>query len=234
MTDSTIKLRQMFDYDTWTFTYLLYDPDTMEGILIDSVKEQVERDVKQITELGIKLKYALETHVHADHITGTDDIRQKTSAEVVYGAGAGVPCSDVNMADGDTLTFSRFAVKALATPGHTNGCTSYYIEGIVFTGDAMLIRGCGRTDFQQGSAEALYESVNQKLFTLPDNTLVYPAHDYKGMQLSTIGEEKKYNLRLGGGKSKAEFIEIMNNLNLAKPKRIDEAVPANMKCGKVD
>ncbi|MCP4756361.1 MAG: MBL fold metallo-hydrolase [Proteobacteria bacterium] len=227
-----MMFRQMFDYDTWTYTYLLYDPENMEGILIDSVKEQVDRDVKQLEELGVTLKYSLETHVHADHITGADDIRQKTGAEVVYGAGAKVPCSDIDMADGEELTFGRFNVKALATPGHTDGCTSYVVDGRVFTGDAMLVRGCGRTDFQQGSADALYESVNQKLFALPDDTRVYPAHDYKGMQVSTIGEEKKYNPRLGGGKSKAKFIEIMSNLNLAKPKRIDEAVPANMKCGK--
>jgi sulfur dioxygenase len=232
--ESNLVFRQLFDYETWTYTYLLFDPERLEGILIDSVKEQVERDVKQINELGVKLKYNLETHVHADHITGADDIRRKTGASVVYGAGAGVPCSDINMEDGGELNFGRFIVKALSTPGHTDGCTSYYIDGRVFTGDAMLIRGCGRTDFQQGSADSLYESVNGKLFTLPDETLVYPAHDYKGMQVSSIAEEKKYNPRLGGGKTKAEFIEIMDNLNLAKPKRIDVSVPANMKCGKVD
>ena len=234
MSGKPMIFRQMFDYETWTYTYLLYDPQNMEGILIDSVLEQVDRDVKQIEELGVKLKYNLETHVHADHITGADGIRQKTGAAVVYGAGAKVPCSDINMNDGDELEFGRFTVKALSTPGHTDGCTSYYVEGMVFTGDAMLIRGCGRTDFQQGSSNSLYESVNQKLFTLPDETLVYPAHDYKGMQVSSIGEEKKYNPRLGGGKSKPDFIEIMDNLNLAKPKKIDVAVPANMKCGKVD
>ncbi|MBU2645649.1 MBL fold metallo-hydrolase [bacterium] len=226
--------RQMFDYDTWTYTYLLYNSKSKEGILIDTVKEQVERDIKQINELGIKLKYNLETHVHADHITGADDIRQRTKAEVVYGAGSRVPCADISAKDGEELTFGDFTIKVLSTPGHTNGCTSYYIEGMVFTGDAMLIRGCGRTDFQDGSADTLYESVNQKLFTLPDETLVYPAHDYKGMRVSTIWEEKKYNPRLGGGKSKPAFIEIMNNLNLAKPKRIDVSVPANMKCGKID
>ena len=234
MGEQKIVIRQMFDYDTWTYTYLLYDPEGMEGILIDSVKEQVDRDVKQVTELGVKLKYNLETHVHADHITGADGIREKTGAEVVYGAGAKVPCSDIDMKDGDELKFGRFTIKAFSTPGHTDGCTSYYIEGMVFTGDTMLIRGCGRTDFQQGSADSLYENVNQKLFTLADETLVYPAHDYNGVQVSSIGEEKKYNPRLGAGKSKADFIEIMDNLNLAKPKKIDEAVPANMKCGKVD
>ncbi|MFH2132512.1 MAG: MBL fold metallo-hydrolase [bacterium] len=234
MGENNLVFRQMFDYDTWTYTYLLYNSKSKEGILIDTVKEHVERDIKQINELGIKLKYNLETHVHADHITGADDIRQRTKAEVVYGAGSKVPCADINAKDGQELTFGDFTIKVLSTPGHTNGCTSYYIEGMVFTGDAMLIRGCGRTDFQDGSADTLYESVNQKLFTLPDETLVYPAHDYKGMRVSTIWEEKKYNPRLGGGKSKPAFIEIMNNLNLAKPKRIDVSVPANMKCGKID
>jgi len=234
MSEKRIVFRQMFDYETWTYTYLLYDPDSMEGVLIDTVKEQVDRDVKQINELGINLKYDLETHVHADHITGADDIREKTGAKVVYGTGAKVPCSDVDLQDGDELEFGGYTIKALSTPGHTDGCTSYYIKGMVFTGDAMLIRGCGRTDFQQGSADSLYESVHQKLFTLSDNTLVYPAHDYNGMAVSSIGEEKKFNPRLGSGKSKADFVEIMNNLNLAKPKKIDVAVPANMKCGKVD
>jgi len=234
MGEKNLVFRQMFDYETWTYTYLLFDPENMEGILIDTVKEQIERDVKQVNDLGVKLKYNLETHVHADHITGADDIRQRTGASVVYGAGAKVPCSDIDVRDGDELSFGRFTIKTFSTPGHTDGCTTYYVEGRVFTGDTMLIRGCGRTDFQQGSADALYESVNQKLFSLSDDTLVYPAHDYKGMQVSSIGEEKKYNPRLGGGKSKTEFIEIMNNLNLAKPKRIDVSVPANMKCGKID
>jgi glyoxylase-like metal-dependent hydrolase (beta-lactamase superfamily II) len=229
-----LGFRQMFDYNTWTYTYLLWDITSKEAILIDSVKEQVERDIKQIDELGLKLKYNLETHVHADHITGADDIRQKTGAEVVYGAGAAVLCSDINMEDGDKLHFGQFSIKALSTPGHTDGCTTYVVAGMVFTGDTMLIRGCGRTDFQQGSANSLYENVHKKLFSLPDDTLVYPAHDYKGMQVSSIGEEKQFNPRLGGGKNKPEFIEIMNNLNLAKPKRIDESVPANMKCGKIE
>ena len=233
MSNQDLGFRQLFDYDTWTYTYLLYDLTSLEGVLIDSVKEQTERDIKQINDLGIKLKYNLETHVHADHITGASDIRKSTGAEVVYGAGAAVPCSDINMKDGDELKFGKFKIKALSTPGHTDGCTTYFIEGMLFTGDTMLIRGCGRTDFQQGSADSLYENVNKKLFTFPDDTLVYPAHNYKGLQVSSIGEEKKYNPRLGGGKNKAEFIEIMNNLNLAKPKRIDASVPANMKCGEI-
>ncbi len=227
-------MRQQFDYESWTYTYLLIDTETNEAVQIDSVKEQVERDLEIISNLGIKVKYLLETHVHADHITGASDLRDKTGAEVVYGVGAKVPCSDVDLADGETLRFGKYAVKALSTPGHTDGCTSYLIENMVFTGDALLIRGCGRTDFQQGSSESLYNNVTEKLFTLPDETLVYPAHDYKGRSVSSIGEEKKFNPRLGTAKTREEFYRIMDNLKLAKPKKIDASVPANMKCGKTD
>jgi len=227
-------MRQQFDYDTWTYTYLLVDTDSNEAVQIDSVKEQVERDLEIFENLDVKIKYLLETHVHADHITGVHDLREKTGAEVVYGAAAKVPCADINIADNATLQFGKYTIRALSTPGHTDGCTSYLIENMVFTGDTLLIRGCGRTDFQQGSSEALYENVHGKLFTLPDQTWVYPAHDYKGRSASSIGEEKKFNLRLRIGKTKEEFKEIMDNLNLAKPKKIDIAVPANMKCGKSD
>lgn len=229
-----LMLRQQFDYDSWTYTYLLIDPEFNEAVQIDSVKDQVERDLTIFNQLGIKVRYLLETHVHADHITGASDLRDKTGAQVVYGAGAQVPCSDVNLADGETLQFGNYTVTALSTPGHTDGCTSYLVENMVFTGDALLIQGCGRTDFQQGSSELLYNSVNEKLFTLPDDTLVYPAHDYKGRSVSSIGEEKKFNPRLGMGKTREEFYNIMDNLNLAKPKKIDVSVPANMKCGKTD
>lgn len=227
-------LRQQFDYDSWTYTYLLIDPETKEAVQIDSVKEQVDRDLTIIEQLGIKVKYLLETHVHADHITGASDLRDKIGAEVIYGAGAKVPCADIDLADGETVQFGKYTIKALSTPGHTDGCTSYVVENMVFTGDTLLIQGCGRTDFQQGSSDALYASVNEKLFTLPDETLVYPAHDYKGRSVSTIAEEKAFNPRLGQGKTKEEYIEIMANLNLAKPKKIDASVPANMKCGKTD
>lgn len=227
-------LRQQFDYESWTYTYLVIDPETKEAVQIDSVKEQVERDLTIFNQLGIKVKYLLETHVHADHITGASDLRDKTGAQVVYGAGAKVPCSDINLADGETLPFGKYTVKALSTPGHTDGCTSYLIENMVFTGDTLLIQGCGRTDFQQGSSELLFNSVREKLFTLPDDTWVYPAHDYKGRSVSSILEEKKFNPRLGEAKTREQFYEIMKNLNLAKPKKIDVSVPANMKCGKTN
>ena len=226
-----IIFRQLFDYDTWTYTYLLADPDTKEGILIDSVKEQVDRDLKLLEELEIKLVYLLETHVHADHVTGAGEIRKATGAKIVYGAAANISCADIGVQDGEKLTFGSTFIQVIATPGHTDGCTSYFIEDKIFTGDTLLIRGCGRTDFQQGSSAGLWESVTGKLFTLPDATEVYPAHNYKGVMASTIGEEKKFNARLGAGKTKDVFQDIMSNLNLDKPKRIDIAVPANLKCG---
>ena len=229
--NKNLIFRQLFDYDTWTYSYLLADPISKEGVLVDSVKEKVDRDLKLIEELGIKLKYVLETHVHADHVTGADGLRKATGAEVVYGVAANVPCADINAEDGVTLEVGHFQVKIISTPGHTDGCTTYHIDDMIFTGDALLIRGCGRTDFQQGSADVLYHSVTEKLFKLPLDTKVYPAHDYKGNEMSTIEEEINFNARLGKGKTKEIFIDIMDNLNLAKPKRIDIAVPANMKCG---
>lgn len=231
---SGLVMRQQFDYESWTYTYLLIDTETNEAVQIDSVKEQVERDLEIFDNLGIKVKYLLETHLHADHITGANDLRDKIGGQVVYGAGAKVPCSDIDLADGETVQFGKYTVKALSTPGHTDGCTSYLIDNRVFTGDTLLIRGCGRTDFQQGSSELLYNSVNDKLFTLPDETMVCPAHDYKGRTVSSIGEEKKFNLRLAQDIPLERFNEIMDNLNLAKPKKIDASVPANMKCGKTD
>lgn len=228
---ANLIVRQLMDRDTWTYTYLLVDAESRQGVIIDPVKEQVERDLSLIRELGVELLYVLETHVHADHVTSAGIIRQKTGAKIVYSAAAQVQAIDVAVDDGDCLSFGSHSLEVLSTPGHTNGCVSYHVNGYVFTGDALLIHGCGRTDFQQGSAEVLYRSIHEKLFCLADDTVVCPGHDYRGLTASTIGEEKRWNRRLGGGKSQAEFVEIMNNLNLDLPKKINEAVPANMQTG---
>lgn len=228
---ATLIVRQLMDRDTCTYTYLLIDPETRQGALIDPVKEWVDRDLKLVAELGVELLYVLETHVHADHVTSAGIVRQQTGARIVYGAAADVKAIDVPVHDGETLTIGGHAIKALATPGHTDGCTSYLTDGAVFTGDALLIRGCGRTDFQQGNPSSLYTSITSKLFSLPDETIVYPAHDYNGRMSSTIGEEKRWNPRIGHGASREAFVAIMNNLNLDLPKRINEAVPANLGVG---
>lgn len=184
-----LMLRQLFDRETCTYTYLVMDTVTSEGILIDPVKEQVARDFQLIQRLGIQLKYILDTHVHADHITGAGELRQLTGAKTVLGVGAGVACADLLLKHQDTIPLGAHTLQVFSTPGHTNSCSSYYIEGMVFTGDALLIGGCGRTDFQQGSPHTLYHSVTQHLFTLPEETAVYPGHDYQGFTTSTIGEQ---------------------------------------------
>ena len=223
--------KQLFDKETGTYTYLLADEETREAVLIDSVKEQAGRDAKLIKELGLNLKYFLETHIHADHITAVSALKNDfPQAQAVVSLHGGVPCADIQVKEGDEIQFGKHTIKVLETPGHTDSCVSYVLEDRVFTGDALLIRGCGRTDFQQGSPQKLYASVTKKLFELPEDTLVFPAHNYVGFTVSSIQEEKTLNPRLAG-KTEAEFAEIMHNLNLPKPKRIDEAVPANMKCG---
>lgn len=226
--------RQLYDAETSTYSYLLADEETREAVLIDPVKEQVERDLKVVAELGLELVHTLETHVHADHITGASEIRQRLGTRSVVAAEGGASCGDIHVSDGDQVRFGRHSLTVRTTPGHTDGCLSFVLddESMVFTGDALLIRGCGRTDFQQGDAHALYRSVHDKIFTLPPHTLIYPGHDYKGLTVSSVGEELRHNPRLGGGKTEEEFVEIMSNLRLAQPKKIDVAVPANLECGR--
>jgi len=228
-----VIFRQLFDPESSTYTYLLADEGTRQAVLIDPVRDQVERDEQLLRELDLKLAYTLETHVHADHIAGSGVLRQRLGSTSVMSARAGASCADRLVETGDLIEVGDLVIEARLTPGHTSGCVSYVVPQAkrVFTGDTLLIRGCGRTDFQQGSAETLYDSVHQQLFTLPDDFAVYPGHDYKGRTSSTIGEEKKHNPRLGGGKSKEEFARIMANLKLAHPKKIDVAVPANLECG---
>lgn len=232
---SKLYFQQLIEYESNTYTYLLADAGSKEAVLIDTTDRTVERDLNLLKELGFSLKYTLDTHIHADHITGAATIKQATAAQTVISQASGSTAYDIQVAEGDSILFGGFALKVLATPGHTDSCVSYYCEAgqMVFTGDALLIRGCGRTDFQQGNAETLFSSVRDKIFTLPEATLIYPAHDYKGMTVSSVALEKMHNPRLKLSNSAADFVTIMDNLNLANPKRIDESVPANMKAGAV-
>ncbi|MBX3018924.1 MAG: MBL fold metallo-hydrolase [Bdellovibrionaceae bacterium] len=222
---------QLFESESSTYTYLIADPLTKEAALIDPVIETIERDLKLIEELGVKLKYILDTHIHADHITAAGELRKRTGAKSAVSATAKVDCVDIALTHGQELALGEVKIKALSTPGHTNTCMSFVCGDRVFTGDALLIRGTGRTDFQQGSSEKLYDSVHQQLFSLPEKMQVYPGHDYRGQTASTIELEKKFNPRLGLAKSKSDFIQTMAELKLANPKKIHEAVPANMACG---
>jgi sulfur dioxygenase len=228
-----IGMKQLFDDDSSTYTYLLWDTVTNDAIIVDPVDIQVDRDIAAAMELGLKLVYGVNTHAHADHITGTWLLKQKIDGLQSVISEASRAKADVPIQHGDRIVFGSRHIEARATPGHTEGCLSYVADdqSFVLTGDALLIMGCGRTDFQGGSAETLYESVHSQILSLPDKTIVYPAHDYMGRTHSTVGEEKEKNPRLGVDKTKAEYVEIMNNLKLAYPKRIDEAVPANLRCG---
>ncbi|KOP23010.1 Zn-dependent hydrolase [Hapalosiphon sp. MRB220] len=225
--------RQLFDPETSTCTYLIADLETKTAILVDPVLERVERDRQLLNELGLTLKYCLETHIHADHITGTAKLRQATHCLGIVPEKAQAVCADRFIKDGEVLKLGSLKVEVIATPGHTDCHMVYLVNGThLLTGDALLIRGCGRTDFQSGNAGMMYDSITQRLFTLPDETLVYPGHDYRGNTVSTIGEEKHCNPRLVG-RNRHEFIELMANLNLPNPKKIMEAVPANQRCGNV-
>ncbi len=224
-------LIQLFDVESSTFTYFLVDRATREAMAIDSVDRQVERDLALIKRLGLVLRYALETHAHADHVTGAARLIAATGALAAAPSGCGIAPANVQLQDGDVLLFGvAEQLRALHTPGHTAGSMSYEWRGNVFTGDALLIDGCGRTDFQGGDAGALYDSIHARLFTLPDITRVYPGHDYRGNAVSTIGWEKRHNARLTG-RSRAEFIELMGNLKLPRPKMMDIFVPANRRLG---
>jgi sulfur dioxygenase len=225
--------RQLFDADTWTYTYLLADETTREAILIDPVIEQVERDVQLLKDLDLQLTWVADTHVHADHVTAAGVLTRRLGGKAVLSERAGAVMADRLVKDGDRLPFGERALEVRETPGHTSGCLTYALDGagMAFTGDALLIRGCGRTDFQQGDAATLYRSVHGKIFTLPPSTALYPGHDYKGRTVTSVDEEVRLNPRLGSGKTEAEFVEIMTHLELAYPKRMDVAVPANLRSG---
>ena len=224
--------RQLFEPVSSTYTYLLADEDTRRAILIDPVVEEVETYAALFAELDLTLAYTLETHVHADHVTAGAALRDRFGSRTVVHHDGGAACADVPVKHGDHIRAGAIDLEVRETPGHTSGCVAYVGADRVFTGDALLIGGCGRTDFQQGDAGVLYDSVHGQIFSLPPDTLVYPAHDYKGRTITTVKEEVVTNARLGGGRTKAEFIELMANLKLAYPKQIDRAVPANQQCGR--
>lgn len=225
-----MQVRQLFDQETFTFSYLLIDEASRRALIIDPVREQLERDARLLTELGIGLEYVLETHVHADHVTSAAALAERTGA-VTAASRLGASCAMRHLREGDVIRFGDAALHVLETPGHTRDSLSFYAGGHVFTGDALFVRGTGRTDFQNGDASALYDSINLKLFALPDETVVWPGHDYNGHAASTIGEERRHNPRLAG-KTREEFATIMRELRLAPPKRIHVAVPANLACGR--
>lgn len=239
-----MTFRQLFDPESSTYTYLIADDSTHDAVIIDPVIDQLGRDLALLRDNGLTLRYTLDTHVHADHVTAAHAIKQalaaKENAQGMAPPGSGVQTAvsrdchaagyDRLLADGDVILFGREEILVIATPGHTTGSVSYLWRDRVFTGDALLIGGCGRTDFQGGSAAALYHSIMVKLFSLDDQVLVYPGHDYKGRRVSSIGEEKLFNTRIVG-KSQAEFVHTMASLGLPAPKRIHEAVPANLAGG---
>ena len=227
-----IQLRQLFDYESWTYTYVLWDSATKESIIIDPVLEQADRDLNILKKLDLNLIYILETHVHADHITAASLIKEKTNAKICYGSKTGVEGADLLLDDGQKIKIGCFEICAIHTPGHTEGCTSYFVEKYVFTGDTLFIGGTGRTDFQGGSSSDVYDSVKNKIFCFPDDTIVYPAHNYQGLNMSTISYEKKYNPNVGDHILKEDFINNEKNKKRPHPKRIDVAVPANLKCGR--
>ena len=223
--------RQLFEPLSSTYTYLLGCEETAQAVLIDPVIVSIDRDLAEVNRLGLTLAYSLDTHIHADHISGALELKKKVGSKIAAPAFDCLACADFGVKEDEPFKVGSISLQPLHTPGHTDGHFSYVSGDRIFTGDALLIEGCGRTDFQNGDAGALYKSVTQKLFTLPDEFLVYPAHDYKDRRVSSIAQEKKRNPRLGNDRSIEEFKSIMANLNLPYPKFIDYAVPGNKQCG---
>jgi sulfur dioxygenase len=226
--------RQLFDPLSSTYTYLLADSATREALLIDPVFEHARRDGALIEELGLKLAHTLETHVHADHVTGAWLLKRRFGSAIVLSKDSGAEGADRYLAEGESVAFGRRALEVRATPGHTSGCVTYVLDdrSMAFTGDALLIRGCGRTDFQQGDAHLLFRSVRDKVFSLPDTCLLYPGHDYRGLTASSVAEERRYNPRLAEGIGESDFVGYMTHLGLPHPKLMAVAVPANLRCGR--
>ena len=230
--------RQLFEPESSTYTYLLACPETRQAVLLDPVLETLERDLAILQHLALTLAYTLETHIHADHLTSACRLRSLAGSKIACPAADALGCADLGVAEDRPLKVGALTLQPLFTPGHTDTHHSYVVETPsatrVFTGDALLIDGCGRTDFQSGDAATLYRSVTEKIFALGDDALVFPAHDYDHRHVSTVGQERERNPRLGGGKTREEFVRIMAELNLPYPKKMDLAVPANQLCGDCD
>ena len=229
-----LVFRQLFDPQSSTYTYLLGDPREGKAVLIDPLFEQVRRDAALIDELGLNLVATLETHVHADHVTGAWLLKQRTGSQIMLAAASGAEGADRYLVQDDVVSFGGRRLLVRATPGHTNGCLTYVLDdhGMAFTGDCLLIRGSGRTDFQQGDAATMYRSVHNCIFSLRDDCLLYPAHDYRGLTVTSVAEERRFNPRLGGEIAIGDFTGYMKNMRLAHPKLLDVAVPANLRCGR--
>jgi glyoxylase-like metal-dependent hydrolase (beta-lactamase superfamily II) len=227
--------KQLIEADSCTYTYLIACEDRREAILIDPVLDTVERDLQTLKDLDLKLVATLETHVHADHLSGARRLRQRTGCQTAYPAMLQLPCADLGVREGEAFPVGALELHPLFTPGHTDHHHAYLIDTpaqkLLFTGDALLIEGCGRTDFQSGNAGDLYNSIHNKFFSLADETLVYPGHDYEGRFVSSIAQEKARNPRLGHGRSKEDFVALMEGLDLPYPRKIDFAVPGNEACG---
>ncbi|MDR3098232.1 MAG: MBL fold metallo-hydrolase [Paraburkholderia sp.] len=226
--------RQLFDSVSSTYTYLLGDAASGEALLIDPVYEHVPRDLALVQELGLRLRTTLDTHVHADHVTGAWRLRERCGSEIALAATVGAEGVNRPLRHGERVAFGKRHLGVRATPGHTSGCLTYVLddESMAFTGDSLLIRGCGRTDFQGGSPQQLFASVREQILTLPDACLLYPAHDYRGITVTSVAEERRFNPRLGGDVDLGDFAGYMDNLNLPHPKQMAVAVPANLRCGK--
>lgn len=229
--------RQLFEPESSTYTYLIGCETTRDAALIDPVLETVERDLALLEKLGLKLRYTVETHLHADHVTGAARLRGATGSKAAVPEKSAAAHADVHVREGESIVIGTLILEPIYTPGHTDDHHAYLLRSSdamrVFTGDALMIDGCGRTDFQNGDPARLYRSVHEEIFVLPDDTLVYPGHDYQQRRVSTVAQEKARNPRLGAGKSLDEFVTIMNELKLPRPRKMDYAVPANRQCGEL-
>ncbi len=226
--------RQLIDSETWTYTYLIADATSKQALLIDPVFEKHLRDLALLRELGLKLQYTIDTHVHADHVTGAWLMQQQTGSQIAVSKAAGTQGADIQLLHGEVIQVGSIKLEARSTPGHTDGCmTLVLLESLIaFTGDALLIRGTGRTDFQKGNAQTLFQSVRQQILTLPDAYMLYPGHDYHGRTVTTVQEERAHNPRLGDGIRMQDFVGHMESLGLPHPRKMDQAVPANLQCGR--